>query len=58
MKYDYDYFVVMDGDGQHDPLLAEEMVKTAIKTGADLVIGSKYIDGGDSSEGFNFLGRP
>ena len=55
MKYDYDYFVVMDGDGQHDPLLAEEMVKTAIKTGADLVIGSRYVDGGDSSEGFNFF---
>ncbi|NAY81716.1 MAG: glycosyltransferase [Thaumarchaeota archaeon] len=54
MKYDYDYFVVMDGDGQHDPLLGEEMVKTAIKTGADLVIGSKYIDGGDSSGGSIF----
>jgi len=55
MKQGYDYFVVMDGDGQHDPHLAEEMVKTAVNTGADLVIGSRYVDGGDSSEGFSFF---
>ncbi|MGC8558408.1 MAG: glycosyltransferase [Nitrososphaeria archaeon] len=53
MKQGYDYFVVMDGDGQHDPQFADEMVRKAVHTGADLVIGSRYVDGGDASEGFS-----
>ncbi|MEM3853564.1 MAG: glycosyltransferase [Conexivisphaerales archaeon] len=53
IKEDYDYFVVMDGDGQHDPMLADELVLTAKKTGADLVIGSRYVDGGGTIEGFS-----
>jgi glycosyltransferase involved in cell wall biosynthesis len=44
----YDIDIQIDGDGQHDisyiPLLIEE-----IKKGADLVIGSRFLD---SSEGF------
>jgi dolichol-phosphate mannosyltransferase len=43
--------VVMDADMQHDetrlPVMLEE-----IKKGADLVIGSRYVDGGDATSGF------
>ncbi|MEL6435324.1 MAG: glycosyltransferase family 2 protein [Pseudomonadota bacterium] len=43
--------VVMDADMQHDetrlPVMLEE-----IRQGADLVIGSRYVDGGDHTSGF------
>jgi len=47
MDMGYERFVVMDGDGQHDPSLAPDMVAFAEGTGADLVIGSRYVPGGD-----------
>mgnify|MGYP001772964095 CR=1 FL=1 len=43
----HEYFVVMDGDGQHDPSIAPDMVRFAAERGADLVIGSRYVPGGD-----------
>ncbi|MCI5076210.1 glycosyltransferase family 2 protein [Oricola sp.] len=43
--------VVMDADMQHDetrlPVMLDE-----IRNGADLVIGSRYVDGGNASSGF------
>ena len=39
-----DYICVMDGDGQHDPAVLEEMVTFAKENGADLVIGSRYLE--------------
>jgi len=36
---------VMDADGQHDPILLLKMLKL-IEADADLVIGSRYIEGG------------
>ncbi|MGI9085414.1 MAG: polyprenol monophosphomannose synthase [Aeromicrobium sp.] len=45
LERDYDHFVEMDADGSHLP---EELVRllTAASEGADLVIGSRWIDGG------------
>lgn len=42
---------VMDADLQHDETLLPEMLR-AIHQGADVVIGSRYIAGGTTGEGF------
>ncbi|MEM1378238.1 MAG: polyprenol monophosphomannose synthase, partial [Pseudomonadota bacterium] len=48
--------VVMDADMQHDetrlPVMLDE-----IRAGADLVIGSRYVDGGDHTSGFTASSR-
>ncbi len=44
----YDIAVQLDADGQHDPMYLDEMIDTLTKNKADMVIGSRYIDG----EGF------
>ncbi|MGV8851329.1 MAG: polyprenol monophosphomannose synthase [Rhodoglobus sp.] len=41
----YDYIVEIDADGSHDPTELPAMIKLA-KAGNDLVIGSRWIDGG------------
>jgi dolichol-phosphate mannosyltransferase len=46
------YIAVMDGDGQHDPRFLDDMYKSAIERGTDLLLGSRYIDGG-REEGFS-----
>ncbi|MEL6920216.1 MAG: glycosyltransferase, partial [Pseudomonadota bacterium] len=43
--------VVMDADMQHDETRLPVMLEK-IKHGADLVIGSRYVDGGDHTTGF------
>ncbi len=46
MKYanyhGYDYVIQMDGDGQHRPEYIKDMFETMQKTGADIVIGSRF----------------
>jgi len=42
----FDGIMEMDADGQHDPLLIPEFVKK-LREGFDLVIGSRYIAGGE-----------
>ncbi len=37
----FDYFIKIDGDGQHDPKLLPDMLKN-LKSGADLVIASRF----------------
>lgn len=39
----YDYVIQMDADGQHIAHEAEKLYKEIKKTGADIVIGSRYI---------------
>lgn len=39
----YDVAVQVDGDGQHDPEFLEEMSDYMLETGADMVIGSRFI---------------
>jgi hypothetical protein len=35
----------MDGDGQHDPLSVNNLIEKMIQEGADVVIGSRFIEG-------------
>ncbi|MEU7320484.1 glycosyltransferase family 2 protein [Streptomyces griseoviridis] len=41
-----EWIVVMDGDCQHPPFLVPELVATGERTGAGLVVASRYIEGG------------
>jgi dolichol-phosphate mannosyltransferase len=41
-----DWIVVMDGDCQHPPSLVPELVATGERTGAGLVVASRYLEGG------------
>lgn len=41
-RHDYDCAVQFDGDGQHDPLYIEPMIKE-IEAGYDIVIGSRFV---------------
>jgi len=45
------YFVIMDADGSHNPDDIKRMYAEAL-SGANLVIGSRYIEGGDTHNGF------
>lgn len=47
---------VMDADLQHDETLLPRMLD-AIRDGADLVVGSRYIEGGSAGEGFSAIRR-
>jgi dolichol-phosphate mannosyltransferase len=38
--------VVMDGDGQHDETVVGDMVRLIAQNQADVVVGSRYMDGG------------
>jgi dolichol-phosphate mannosyltransferase len=44
-----EYFALMDGDGQHPPATILDMLAKAEETGADLVVASRYRDGGKAS---------
>lgn len=39
----YDFAVQIDGDGQHRPAEVEKLLATQKRTGADLVIGSRFM---------------
>lgn len=41
-----DWVVVMDGDLQHPPEMVPQLVATGTDAGADLVVASRYADGG------------
>lgn len=47
-EHGYDIDVQVDGDGQHDPTYIDRLVQEIV-TGADLVIGSRFIE---RTEGF------
>lgn len=38
----YEYAIQLDGDGQHDPVYIRDMLEAMQKTGADIVIGSRF----------------
>ena len=44
---DYDIVVTIDGDGQHDPSEIPKLIKPIKEVKADLVNGSRYLDGFD-----------
>jgi dolichol-phosphate mannosyltransferase len=45
----YDWCVVMDGDLQHPPELIPALLVSAASQGADVVVASRYVEGGSSS---------
>ncbi|TKA12901.1 polyprenol monophosphomannose synthase [Actinacidiphila oryziradicis] len=44
------FIVQMDGDGSHPVHVVPQMLGTALATGADFVVGSRYVDGGSLAE--------
>ncbi|MFQ7156532.1 MAG: glycosyltransferase family 2 protein [Merdimonas faecis] len=52
VKCGYDLAVQVDGDGQHDPKYLSEISQYMSETGADMVIGSRFI----KKEGFQSSG--
>ena len=44
------YIAVLDADLQHDEGILPQMLKTAMDDGIDLVVGSRYVDGGDTTD--------
>lgn len=44
-KLDADILVVLDADGQHDPSEIPKLIEPILVAKADLVVGSRYIDG-------------
>src|SRR5271166_3706429 len=42
----YDYVIRVDGDGQHDPRDIPRILETLQKTGFQMVIGSRFNNGG------------
>ena len=48
----YDLAVQFDGDGQHDAAYLEQMAEELVRTGSDMVIGSRFIE----KEGFQSSG--
>lgn len=41
----FDFVVLLDADGQHDPRFLPDMARTLIESGADLVVGSRFASG-------------
>ena len=46
LERDYEVFVEMDADGSHAPEQLHRLLE-GLESGADLVIGSRYVDGGE-----------
>lgn len=42
-KYNYDYAVQFDGDGQHDAKYLNEMLNSILESNSDMIIGSRFI---------------
>lgn len=45
LEYGYDYVITMDGDGQHDPESIRSLVETMEREEADVVVGSRFLEG-------------
>lgn len=41
----YDFIIMMDADGQHTPASVENLVRAMTENGADVVIGSRFLEG-------------
>lgn len=51
-RLDAEHLVIIDGDGQHDPSDVPELVDTQRSTGAEIVIGSRFVDGAETEMPF------
>lgn len=54
LERDYEYLVNLDADLSHDPAKVPEFLKIAQEENVDVVIGSRYIEGG-GTEGLSFI---
>lgn len=45
IRKDYDVIIQIDGDGQHDPKYIPEMLKSMDENDADMIIGSRWLNG-------------
>ncbi len=45
VEHAYDFTVTLDGDGQHDPASVKALIDTMEREKADVVIGSRFIEG-------------
>ncbi len=52
-----DYIVQMDADFSHSPRYLPQMLGTLLATGADVVIGSRYVPGGSLDAGWEWNRR-
>lgn len=52
-----DFVAVMDGDLQHDETLLPRMLAALREGRAEVVVGSRHVEGGDAAEGFSPLRR-
>jgi glycosyltransferase involved in cell wall biosynthesis len=55
LRHQYKYVIQLDGDGQHPPSFLKEFVRRLNETEADLVIGSRFLQG--SNHGVPFARR-
>lgn len=46
------YILVMDADGSHDPADIVKLYQEMLKENSDITIGSRYTEGGSTSNGF------
>jgi dolichol-phosphate mannosyltransferase len=46
LEHDYQYVIEMDADFSHDPKYLPGLIDAAMSGGADLVLGSRYVEGG------------
>jgi glycosyltransferase involved in cell wall biosynthesis len=44
-EYGYDFVFTMDGDAQHDPSSVQNLLDAMEEEGADIVIGSRFLEG-------------
>ncbi|NRD77989.1 glycosyltransferase family 2 protein [Bacillus sp. BRMEA1] len=42
-KHQYPFIIFFDGDGQHDPICVNDMIKAITRDGVDVVIGSRFL---------------
>ncbi len=45
---DADHLVILDGDGQHDPIDVPQLISKQQESAADIVIASRFVEGADS----------
>jgi len=43
--YGYDFVITIDGDGQHDPSFAKNLIEAMHREGPDVVVGSRFLEG-------------
>jgi glycosyltransferase involved in cell wall biosynthesis len=53
---DVDVLVTLDGDNQHDPDELEALVASVVKDKADMVIGSRFINGRNNAPKYRRIG--